>query len=85
MITPPGLTAQLDQLAAATTDAYRRLARFGHAHDSPVHVGPVPSWLRPHLRRLTSFSRVTPAELVLSLSCGLVRVKFRTFLARVMV
>ena len=50
---PPRLTAQLDQLGAATADAYRRLARLGTAHHSPVHLGPIPPWLVPHLRHLT--------------------------------
>jgi len=49
---PPRLTAQLDQLGAATTDAYRRLARLGATHHSPVHLGPIPRWLHPHLRHL---------------------------------
>jgi len=49
---PPGITAQLDQLSAASTDAYRRLARLGASHHSPVHLGPIPCWLHPHLRHL---------------------------------
>ncbi|MGH4027292.1 MAG: hypothetical protein ACRDRV_22205 [Pseudonocardiaceae bacterium] len=53
MITPPGRTAQLDQFAAATTDAYRRLTLFGNTHNSPVRLGPVPAWLVPHVRRLS--------------------------------
>ena len=52
MTTPPGHTAQLDQLAAATTDAYGRLVQLGTAHGSPVRIGPVPAWLTPHLHRL---------------------------------
>ncbi len=52
MTTPPGHTAALDQLAAATTDAYRRLARLGTAHHSPMRIGPVPPWLAPHLPTL---------------------------------
>ena len=52
MTTPHRLTAQLDQLGAASTDAYRRLARLGASHDSPVHLGPIPPWFHPHLRHL---------------------------------
>jgi len=53
MTTPPRLTAQLDQLTAATADAYRRLTHLGASHDSPVHLGPIPPWLVPHLHHLT--------------------------------
>ena len=38
---PPRLTAQLDQLGAATTDAYRRLARLGATHHRAIALGPV--------------------------------------------
>ncbi|MGH3814569.1 MAG: hypothetical protein ACRDUV_19320 [Pseudonocardiaceae bacterium] len=52
--TSPDVTAQLDQLAAATTDARQQLARLAVEHGGPLRDCPTPRWLIPHTAPLAA-------------------------------